>query len=278
MRNKILFSDLDDTLLKKDKTISEEDRNAIVKMLEQGHYFVVATGKPIEVGRNVITELGLTMPGCYMIAFNGAVVYDCASNRYLMEHTLPLEIVKEIFEEAEAAGIHVQTYQMNSILTHEHDEALDFYLERAKMDYRLVPNIFECIEKEPHKVLAINIDSQEPLLNLQAGLLKKHPNMEEHCNCFFSCDEYLEFCPKDVNKGLGVKYLSEFLNVPLEDTVAVGDERNDISMIKAAKIGVAVKNASENVKKAADYITENDHEHNAVAEVIERFILGKKEN
>lgn len=273
MKSKILFSDVDDTLLNKDKTISEVNRKAITKMLEQGHYFVAVTGKPIVVGRRVIRELGLTMPGCYMIAFNGAVIYDCAADRVLAERTLPLDIVREILEEADLEGVHVQTYQKNHILTREHDEELDFYLEQAKMEYKLVPDIFSCLEKEPNKVIAISIDGQKPLVELKKNLLEKHPNLEKRCNCFFSKNEYLEFCPKDVNKGIGVKYLSEFLNIPFEDTVAVGDGRNDLSMIKTAKIGAAVQNAISDLKKEADYVTVEDHEHGAVAEVIERFIL-----
>lgn len=273
MRNKILFSDVDDTLLNKDKTISEENRKAIIKLLEQGHYFVTVTGKPIVVGRRVVRNLGLTMPGCYMVAFNGAVIYDCAADRILAEHTLPLEVVRAILEEAELEGIHVQTYQQNHILTKEHNKELDFYLEQAKMTYKLVPDIFSCLEKEPNKVVAVGLNGQEPLLEFKKNLEKKYPELEKRCSCFFSNDEYLEFCPKNTNKGMGLKYLLEFLNIPLEDSVAVGDARNDISMIKTAQIGIAVKNAIEDVKKEADYITENDHDHGAVAEVIERFIL-----
>ena len=96
----------------------------------------------------------------------------------------------------------------------------------------------------------------------------------ERGNCFFSRSEYLEYCPKDTDKGSGLRYISKFLNIPMENTVAVGDERNDIPMIQAANIGVAVKNGHEDLKKAADYITEHDNEHGAVAEVIEKFILG----
>lgn len=273
MKSKILFVDLDDTLIRKDKTIPEENKTAIIKLLEQGHYFVVVTGKPIEIGRRVIKDLGLTMPGCYMVAFNGAVIYDCAADRVLSERTLPMDIVREILEEADREGIHVQTYQRNYILTREHNEELDFYLEHAKMEYKLVPDIFSCLEKEPNKVIAISVDGQVSLQELKEKFQFKHPKMKERCSCFFSSDEYLEFCPKDVNKGLGVKYLSEFLNIPVENTVAVGDERNDIPMIEAAHVGVAVKNAFSELKQVADYITQKDHEHGAVAEVIERFIL-----
>lgn len=272
MKSKILFSDLDDTLLNKDKSISRQNRRAIVEMLEQGHYFVAVTGKPIAAGRRVVRNLGLTMPGCYMIAFNGALIYDCAADRVLFERTLPLDIVREIIEEADREGIYVQTYQKTYILTREHRKELDFYLEQARMTYKLVPDIFSYLEKEPHKVIAVSVDGTEPLLKLRENFQKKHPEMWNRCSCFFSNDEYLEFCPKDTNKGMGVKYLSEFLNIPIEDTVAVGDGRNDISMIKTAHIGVAVQNAISDVKKEADYITEQDHENGAVAEVIERFI------
>ena len=90
MNNKILFADLDRTLLCDDKSISEKNRAAIQKMLERGHYFVLATGRPVESGRIVVKDLGLTSPGCYMIAFNGAVIYDCAADRVLYKSALPV--------------------------------------------------------------------------------------------------------------------------------------------------------------------------------------------
>ena len=273
MKSKILFSDIDDTLLNKDKSISRENRNLIVKMLEQGHYFVAVTGKPIAVARQVVRNLGLTMPGCYMLAFNGAIIYDCAADRALAEYTLPLDIVREVIEEADRKGIYVQTYQNRYILTREHSKELDFYLEEAKMKYKLVPDIFSYLEKEPYKVLAVSLDGQEPLLELKKNFREKHPELEKRCSIFFSNEEYLEFCPKDINKGTGVKYLSQFLNIPLEDTVAVGDAGNDIPMIEVAHVGAAVKNAVPELKEAADYVTEKDHEESAVAEVIKRFIL-----
>ena len=106
MNNKILFADLDHTLLCDDKSISEKNRAAIQKMLERGHYFVLATGRPVESGRIVAKDLGLTSPGCYMIAFNGAVVYDCAADRVLHKSSLPIEVTQEIFDRAHKAGIY----------------------------------------------------------------------------------------------------------------------------------------------------------------------------
>ena len=102
---------------------------------------------------------------------------------------------------------------------------------------------------------------------------KQHERFQEHSNSFFSCNEYLEICPKDTDKGSAVAYISQFLGVLPENTVAVGDERNDIPMIQAAHTGVAVKNSHPDIRQAADYITSRDSAHGAVAEVIDKFIL-----
>ena len=94
MNHKILCVDLDATLLCDDKSITQKNREAIHRMLEAGHYIALATGRPVETAREVARELGLNTPGCYMIAFNGAVLYDCAADRVLLKRSLPIEIVQ----------------------------------------------------------------------------------------------------------------------------------------------------------------------------------------
>ena len=239
MNNKILFADLDHTLLCDDKSISEKNRAAIQKMLERGHYFVLATGRPVESGRIVAKDLGLTSPGCYMIAFNGAVVYDCAADRVLHKSSLPIEVTQEIFDRAHKAGIYVQTYNTVDIVTKRHTKELDYYVERSHMTYKLTRRISDCLDSEPQKVILI----------------------------------HLEDCPVNTDKGTGAQYLVKLLNIPHTSTVAIGDEQNDIPMIQSAHIGIAMKNGIDDIKKAADYVTENDNNHDAIAEVIEKFIL-----
>lgn len=270
MNNKILFVDLDGTLLTDDKIVTERNRTAISKMLQEGHYLVLATGRTIESGRIVARELGLTMPGCYMIAFNGAVIYDCSADRVLLKRSLPIDVVQELFERAEKAGIYIQTYNNTDIITTRHTKELDWYKDKNQLSYKLSENVLDLLEEEPQKALLIDLKSRERLEKFQ----KKNAKWEKgKCSSFFSCDEYLEYCPIDTSKGSGVEHLAKILNMPLECTVAVGDEENDISMIRKAHIGVAMKNAIPAVKEAADYITENDNNHDAIAEVIEKYIL-----
>lgn len=270
MRSKILFSDLDATLLCDDKSISEKNRNAIQKMLKQGHYFVVATGRPVESGRKVVKELGLTMPGCYMIAFNGAVIYDCSADRILFKKSVPIEVVQEIFEKANKAGIYVQTYNDVDIITKKRTKELEFYVKRTHMTYKLSEKILDALKGEPQKVMLIRLQKDGKLEKFQAQNRQWETG---RCHSFFSCKEYLEYVPENVDKGTGIDYLTKLLDLPNISTVAVGDEQNDIPMIKKAHVGIAVKNATDAAKAAADYVTENDNNHDALAEVIGRFVL-----
>lgn len=89
----------------------------------------------------------------------------------------------------------------------------------------------------------------------------------------FSCDEYLEYCPLNTTKGKGIRFLCDILDIPLENTIAVGDERNDISLLEQAKLGIAVKNANDELKKNADIILEYTNNEDAIAEIIQKYIL-----
>lgn len=237
MNHKILFVDLDATLLSDDKTVSEENRAAIQKMLLAGHDIVLSTGRPVESGRAVARELELT---------------------------------QELFERAAKAGIYAQTYNNTEIITTRHTAELEYYRKKTGLSYKLSANVLDLLEEEPQKVLMIDLKNTGRL----ARFREKNLEWEKgKCTSFFSCREYLEYCPLDTSKGTGVSCLTKMLNLPLDCTVAVGDEENDIAMLNAAHIGVAVKNATPEVKAAADYVTEHDNNHNAIAEVIERFIL-----
>lgn len=268
-QGKILFTDIDGTLLSDDMTVSAGNRKAVEKALEQGNYVVVATGRPVKSGKAIVERLGLTMPGCYMIAFNGSVLYDCHTDRILYEETIPLPHIRKLFEEAEKAGLYIQTYDQTDILTERKTRELEYYSGRTGMSYRIIPRLGQELKKEPNKALLIHLESRQKLEEFQKA---NECWTKDILDSFFSSNTYLEYCPAGVNKGSAILRLCSLLDIPIEHTIAVGDEWNDISMIQAAHIGVAVKNAVEAVKEAADYVTERDNNHDAVAEVIEKFM------
>lgn len=267
---KILFTDLDGTLLKNDKTVSGKNREAIHCMLAAGHYVVAATGRSVEGGLSVIRSLGLAAPGCYMIAFNGAVIYDCGADCIRKEYTLPLSHVRYLFSEAERYGLYIQTYEGAYVVTERQCRELAYYTANTGTTGKVTEHIADMLKTEPNKVLLISLDEPEKLLQFEADHREWARN---RATSVFSCREYLEYCPPGIDKGTGIRSLRELLGVRPEDTYAVGDECNDIPMIRAAGMGIAMKNGVPEAKAAADYVTEHDNEQDAIAEIIEKFIL-----
>lgn len=272
---KILFTDLDGTLLNDDKQVSDGNRAAIERLLEAGHYMVVATGRPVKSGFKVVQRLGLTMPGCYMIAYNGGVVFDCAKEEICIQTTVPMEYVRYLFQEAKKYGLYIQTYGENDkIYASSKGVELQFYIQgnRGALDYMVTEDVCRDLDREPNKVLLIDLNEK--------GILKfwkEHRAWENgRCDSTFSCPEFLEYLPQGVSKGSGVQTLCEMLGVDIKNAYAAGDERNDISMIEAAGIGIAMKNAVDETKAVADYVTENDNNHDGIAEVIDKLILDRE--
>jgi hypothetical protein len=268
MGKKIFFIDLDGTLMNDDKTISEENRNALRQMVDTGNYIALATGRAISSARKIAKELGLTRPGCYLVAYNGAIVYDCAADCVLSNKKLPIEYEEYLYNEAHEAGIYIQTYSDTQVLAQAHTKELDFYIKKTKMPYRIEKDMWSILNEEPPKMILIDLEDKHRLETFQ----QEHMEWQNgKCTSFFSCPEYLEYCPLGATKGFGVNFLCEFLKIPHENTIAIGDQENDIPMIQAAYVGVAMKNADQKVKDYADYVSEQDNNHSGVAGVIKRF-------
>lgn len=92
-----------------------------------------------------------------MIAFNGAVLYDCAADRVLLKRSLPIEVTQELFERAAKAGIYAQTYNNTEIITTRHTAELEYYRKKTGLSYKLSANVLDLLEEEPQKVLMIDL-------------------------------------------------------------------------------------------------------------------------
>ncbi len=119
-------------------------------------------------------------------------------------------------------------------------------------------------------MLAIDYQGQTELKKFIRWI---HEELGEELIAFFSSQEFVEIIPKGLGKGNALQRLSGMLGIPMENTLAAGDQENDLSMICDAGIGCAMANAVPTVKEAADYITERDNNHDGIQEIIERFML-----
>ena len=234
MGYKMVFSDMDGTLLWKGIRLSVENSEAIRKAVDKGVDFVICTGRGVFGVEPYLKELGMIGRKGYARNLGGLEMF------YYDDRTFMCEILSE--EVAE-------------------------YCQVMKTSPRLVkdPTEYEgeltkCLFSGPREKL-------EQVKKFAKDLLG------DQVNLFFSSETYMEFVISGVDKGSALEATAKEAGVDLKDTIAIGDSDNDLPMILKAGLGVAMKNGEEHVKAAAGYITEKTAEEHGVAEVIEKFIL-----
>lgn len=269
-RKKILFLDIDDTLLNRKKELTKENEEAIGAALAAGHKIVISTGRPLAAAMATIRRLKLTGEGCYAITYNGGLIWDCFREEAIFKETLPMEDVRYLFARADEEGIHCQTYDRTHVVVRQADEEIESYSTKTGMPFREQPELPEGLEEAPIKVLMIDLHNHQKLADFAASL---SPWAKGRVNVFFSNEWYLEMVKEGLSKGSAVRFLADHLGIPMENTIAAGDMENDIPMLEAAHIGCAMANAIDECKAAADYVTERDCDHSGVAEIIRRFLL-----
>ena len=270
MEKRMLFLDLDGTLLDDRKEITPGNRKALEEALQRGHGVIITTGRPLKSAMDQARKLGLDKPGCLLIAYNGAVIYDWEKQEQIFARTLEIPTVLEVFDYVNRLGVHIQTYDTWDVLVEKRcdDAAVRRYCDMIIMNHRVMNDVHTDLTEEPVKCLVIDYDDRTGPLAVEKWLKEE---MAEKVDCFFSCDAYLEVVPKGMSKGEAVKMLCQMMDIPIENAVAVGDAANDLSMIEMAGIGVAMANGTAEVKAVAQYITQRDNNHDGIAEVVEKF-------
>ena len=265
----IFLSDIDDTLLNTDKTLSEENREAVLRFLDQGHLFALSTGRARDGAAKAAKKLGLYgLKNFLIVSYNGGLITDTHEEKVLCHHTVPQDLIGEVFDLAKQVGVHIQSYTDTSVVSETDNASLRHYLYLQKLPVLFVDNIRTCGLDEPTKLLVV--DYQEPR-NVQRFRTVFEKQFAGRLDCFNSNQYLLEIVPPGINKGSALRFLADWYKVPIENTISAGDAENDMAMILAAGIGCAVANADEPLKAAADYVTENDNDHGAIAEILHRF-------
>lgn len=262
----IICTDLDGTLLKNDKTISKNNLSAIEYFKEEGGIFTFVTGRVPTIVTDIYETVNPNAPfGC----INGGGLYDHRKQEYLWKGVLPdsaLELAEFVDKNLPQIGIQVNTF--DTIYFCKENSAMARFREITK-----TPNItcsYKNINEPVSKILFG--DENEKNINALAELLDSHP-MADNFDFIRSEETLYEILPKGINKGTAVTKLTQILGKDIRKTIAVGDYNNDISMLNAAKVGIAVSNAVPEVKAVADYITVSNEEH-AIARIIDDIDTG----
>lgn len=266
---KLLALDMDGTLLKDDKTISKENFDAIQKAREKGVNIALATGRPIKGIEKYLKELNLLSEDCYAVTFNGAVVQTTTGNHIMAKTLMTLEDLQYLYKLSKELKVNIHAHTNEECITPKSSKYS--VLEAELNSIPLTEMDFDTLDKSTIIVKVMFIDEEEILNRVIESLPKE---VYEKYTVMRSAPYFLEFLNKNANKGTGVKLLSEKLGVKQDEIICAGDADNDIHMIEYAGLGVAMGNASDNIKKIANFTTKTNEE-NGIAYVIDKFILNK---
>lgn len=263
----LICTDLDDTLLTTDKKVSAENSKAIEYFKSQGGLFTFATGR-VPMGAELMLEY--IHPNAPMVCFNGGSIYDFKSRKMLWSRALDkdaIHVVEYIDRMFDFAGIEICTenkiyFSKTNRIVKEH-QAFE-KLPDNFLDYHYV-------SEEWKKVLFI-VEAEQ--IQQIRDAIADAPFSDRY-TFVQSSPWYYELLPKNSSKGEGLIKLADLLGIEHSHTVGIGDNENDLKLVQMAGVGVAVANAIEEIKNAADYITNSDNNSNAIAEVIYSIENGK---
>lgn len=270
MKYKILVLDLDGTLTNKKKEITERTRDTLIRAQQAGVTIVLASGRPTYGIMPLAKELELDKYEGYILAYNGGQIIDCKTGELMYENVLDPEVYPYLYACAQENGFQILSYKDEYIVSENSD---DQYVQHEaflnRMPCKTVDSFLEEINFPVAKCLIVG--DPEPLALLEPVMKKE---LDNKMNVFRSEPFFLELVPKGIDKARCLAVLLEELNLTPADMMACGDGFNDLSMIEFAGHGVAMANAQEVVRQAANYITLSNEE-DGVAHAVEKFILNE---
>lgn len=266
MNKKVLVLDIDGTLTNTKKEITAATKEAIQDIMRQGHKVILASGRPTAGMRRYEKELELEKYGGYLLSFNGAKVIDCLTGEVIFQRLLPLTLLPGLYGFARRNSCGLITYLGEQVIS---AFPIDKYVEiEARINglpVKEVENFPDFVDFDINKCL-MTADAEKAAV-LVEELQGKYGNV---ASIYRSEPYFMEIMPHNVDKAASLDRTLVSIGMKREDTVCCGDGFNDISMIQYAGVGVAMGNAQDAVKEAADYITATNDEDGLV-QVIERF-------
>lgn len=269
---KLIACDLDETLLNDNHEVCEKNIIAIKKASNLGIKFVPATGRGYRAIENILKTLNLyNKKDEYVISFNGCSLVECKNYKTILFNGLPFYKADELFMFGLTKDVCIQIYtgdtvymyNLNTDEKNRNNDMKTHFIELKEPSIKFLKNT------PIAKVIFQNTDVPY-LISFEMEMGKI---IEGEVSVSYSSNRYIEMNRSGVNKGQTMLSLAALLGIKKEETIAVGDNYNDLSMLKAAGLSVAAGNAVEGVKNLCGYTCSNDNNEGVLSEVIEKFIL-----
>lgn len=267
---KIMAIDLDDTLLREDLTISDYTIKTLQKATAAGIYVTLCSGRTDNAILPFVRQLEIAglEQGRFIIAQNGAVIYDLHLRREILYRTVDVNVLLEANEIAASYGLFPEVYNPTTIFTTRDNRWTQVDVGLTGLQMEVVPD-FPALLRKGHPKMVIP-GEPEVLLRLQDELREK---IGSRCVIFISKPYFLEIMPYNCGKGEALQWLCQRLAIPNEQAMSFGDSMNDESMIRLAGLSVSMINGLDVIKDQARYVTEFSNNEDGLARFVEKYVL-----
>ncbi len=256
MNYKLIAMDLDGTLTNSEKKISKRTYEVLMEAQERGIRLALASGRTdIGVSR-LADELKLDAYGGFVLSFNGARIIDWRTRQALRAIPVPEKRLGAIYAVSREYDLPLLAHEGDHLIVEQPDHP--YIILEAKinqMPIKKIDSYAEYVRFPIYKFIAVG--EGERLARLEPLVQKR---LEPECEVYRSTPFFLEIVGAGANKGEAVSFLAEHLGISLGQVIAFGDGYNDITMLSAAGLGVAMENAEKEVKEAADCVTASNDE------------------
>lgn len=276
MDYKLVCIDMDGTLLNEKGQITDENESALKKAQEKGIIIALTTGRLYGAAKAFNETIGMAGP---VIASNGACIGVPEDEEFIYKQTFNYKEVVDLYSCAKKYNLVIQFATIEGLLcnytlpeTHAYVQLNHTLPETSHLQIVEVEDYEEAFKTyDGHILKAICMDKEG---SGDLGKLREELNTLGHYEIVASWFDNIEIMPKGVSKGRGVERLAEYLNIPREAIICIGDNENDLSMIQYAGMGIAMGNAVKDVLEVADDVTLTNNE-SGVAKAIEKYILNE---
>ena len=258
---KLVVTDIDGTLMEMNGSLHQKTIDVVKKMSKQGVKVVIATGRMYNAARPVVEELGLDTP---IICYQGAMIRD--EKDIYFERNVAKNTVLNIIDDLRNYNAHINLYLRDRLIVEQDDKYIKAYAGDRFLKYEVVSDLKDAAE-DATKMLAIDEDA-DLVTKIRDEMKIKYPFL----NIVKSTDYYCEFVNNEADKGFAINHLAEVWNLRKDEILAIGDQDNDIEMIKAAGIGIAMGNCSPNLRKTATDVVSSVLDFGFV-EAMEKYVL-----
>lgn len=272
MNIKLVAIDIDGTLINDKHQITPEVKDAVQQAKEQGIKIVIATGRPLPGVKDILDELNLNEEGDYVITYNGSLAQETATGKEHVRYGLSYDDYLEIDMLARKLNVHMHTTTSERIYTSNRDISPytihEAYLVKMPLSYRTQEEM--TMDLDIAKIMFIDEPDylKEVIAKIPEWFKEKYMTVQ-------SSPFFYEILNKNAGKGAALRALAKELEIDMSETMAIGDEENDLTMLEAAGLAIAMGNATNpKVLAACDYQTASNNEH-GVAKALWDFVLEK---